>query len=119
MVAGVMLGLFKIVSRYPCILLTEFQLMSDVLCKLAFQSSLFFFLRHVYDGNFEGVILKNNTFLLRTNVRFCRYAVKIFFLPYENFPSFRFRKSVIGASSGMEKTSSVEVRLWSDIVFAY
>ena len=40
----------------------RFQLMSDVLCQLAFQAGLLFFLSNIVDGYFERHILKDNAF---------------------------------------------------------
>ena len=42
----------------------SFQFMSDDLRQLSYQASLFLLLSNVVDGNFDGVVLKNDTFEL-------------------------------------------------------
>lgn len=100
-------------TAYRC-----FQFVCDILGKLSFQSCLFFFLSDIDDGNFKGMILKDDA-LYGNERAFLSICNENLFSSLWKFPSFLFKKSVIGASSGMENTSSVDARLWSDMVLAY
>ena len=119
MVSSGRLGVLRMVSRYPWMLLTGVFSSCAMFCvswrfRRACCSSWVMSMMDI--SNDRSWKMMHSTENERPFLSTCKASL---FSSLLKFPSLRFRNSVMGCSSAMLNTSSVEARLWSEMVLAY